>query len=195
MSPLALLFVMLALLFDAVRVHPPAPPPLTKDRVPPERMEAMVAAPMALVRQGRLEAADALFRAELARAAAMDPSRRTESDLLTAYGVLLFQEGTEARDDPRLRRAAIPWLRQAVEAARVGWGPRHPETALALSDLGDALSGVEGDEVPAEAERALAEAYDIRVATLGPDNTETQSTRKDLDRVRRARLRARSPRS
>ena len=192
MSAVALLMYIMTVLGDVVRPAPAPPPPETKDRLPPDRMEALVSAPMALVRQGRLEAADAVFRAQRARAAAADPSRRQEADLLTAYGILLYTEGMKEREDDVLQEAAIPWLREAVKAARTGWGPVHPETALALQDLGDALSRAGVTKIPAEAEQALAEAYSIRRQTLGPEDRETQASWKALTRVREARLKARS---
>jgi hypothetical protein len=181
--PLVLLLLFLALQFQMGRI----PPPETKDRLPVARMEELVAAPMALVRQGDRPAADAAFRAELARAAARDPSHREEADLLTAYGVLLYTEGME---DPRrdsARRDAVPWLRQAVAAARAAWGPGHPETALALQDLGDVLRGLDPDHVPEEAELAIADAYAIRRAALGEEDLETQASLLALHQVRRAR--------
>jgi hypothetical protein len=197
--PLMLLLIFLAAVYAFEHIPFP-PPPETKDRVPPDRMEQLVGAPMALVRQGKRSAADALFRAQLARAAATDPSHRDEADLLTAYGVLLYTEGLQDTAQDELRRAAIPWLRQAVAATRAAWGPRHPETALALQDLGDALRGLDPDHIPAEAEQAIAAAYAIRLATLGAEDRETKASLQALGQVRRASkgdeaaLTARSPR-
>lgn len=161
--------------------QPPAPPvigaeapPQTKDRVPPEQMEAMVAGPLALVREGRRAEADAAFNALLGAARARGSKVRA-ADLLTAYGVGLYMEGdADAPDDTR--RAAIPWLEQAVAATREAWGPKHPETALALQDLADVLRKISPDSPPPEAERALREALAIRRETLGPGNGETLVT-------------------
>jgi len=160
------------------RAHLPPPPafvaprpPETKDRLTPEQMEAMVAGPVALLRQGKAAEADAAARRLVGAAQARGDSVRA-ADLLTAYGVQRFSDAT-AHGGPEDRRGAIAWFREAVAAARRAWGPDHPETALALNDLGDVLRQIAPDPPGEEAEQALRQAYAIRLKTLGPRNPET----------------------
>lgn len=153
---------------------PPPPPPQTKDRVPDDQLEALVEQPMAFVAQGQRAEADRTFRALLADARARGDKVRA-ADLLSAYGVALYRAGdAEAPGDTR--RAAIPWLREAVAATREAWGDRHAETALALHDYADVLRKIDPEAPPAEAEQAFREALAIRRETLGPANGETLIT-------------------
>jgi tetratricopeptide (TPR) repeat protein len=150
----------------------------TKDRIPAEQRQDMVAGPLALLRAGRAAEADAAARKLVDTAEARGDTMMV-ADLLTSYGVERFVDGDQdrARDT---RSAAIPWLREAVAAARRAWGPDHPETALALTDLGDVLRLVAPNAPGAEAEQALREAYAIRLKTLGPRNVETLASERAL---------------
>jgi tetratricopeptide (TPR) repeat protein len=146
----------------------------TKDRVPPEQMQDMVAGPLALLRAGRAAEADAAAR-RLVDAAEARGDKVRVADLLTSYGVQRYSEG-DADLGQDTRSTALPWLREAVAAARRAWGPDHAETALALNDLADVLREIAPDAPGIEAEQALRQAYGIRLRALGPANAETLTT-------------------
>ena len=144
----------------------------TKDRLSEARMEALVAYPIRLVREGRVEAGEAAFEKLLrVRAARHELPSSDEADLLTAFGILLFAHFQLDDLDSHGRRA-VPYLRRAVSAYRSAFGSEHPETALALNSYADALIET-NDEAPREAESALREALAIRTETLGWTHKET----------------------
>jgi tetratricopeptide (TPR) repeat protein len=151
-----------------------APPRATKDRLPEDRLAEFVKGPMELFRAGRVAEAHRVLEKLVAEARERGDRVRA-ADLLTAYGVALYSEG-DADAPGDTRRAAIPWLERAVTATREAWGPKHPETALALQDLADVLRKISPDAPPPEAELALREAYAIRRQALGPENGETLLT-------------------
>ncbi|MEA3037562.1 MAG: hypothetical protein QOE79_75 [Sphingomonadales bacterium] len=167
----------------AVRHHRAASAvPETKSRISADRLARLVREPMRLVQAGRRAEADAVFLKLLAAARARGKAGAVRAaDLLTAYGVALYEEGEES--DSGGASAAIPWLEQAVTATRSAWGPSHPETALALQNLADVIREVAPEAPGAEAEAALREAYRIRVKALGPGNAETLYTLKSLGDV------------
>lgn len=145
----------------------PAEPAFTADRISPEALDAMVAAPVAKVAAGRLEEGIRAFEAQLAGASAAD-----KADLLTAFGVAVYKMGLSSGDD-RLRRAALPFLERAIAVTAARFGAEHPETALALNTYADALRALSPDDPPREVDALYQRAYDIRVRTLGPGNLET----------------------
>lgn len=150
----------------------------TKDRLSTERMEALVAGPMARVRAGDVAGGQRAFETLLD-----DTSRRhgtgsaEAGDLLMSFGVMVYTEGlipsTGSEADNRLRASSLPYLRRSVEAYRRAFGPDHPLVAVALHSLGQALADLAPDDPPAEAEASLEEAYRIRLAALGATNPET----------------------
>lgn len=139
--------------------------PETRDRMPAERLEALTAEPARFLRRGRSKEADGAFEALLAR---QPPGTAAAADHLTSWGLALFTFGDEAS---KLR--SIPYFRRAVEAARRAYGPRDPELALVLATYADAQIAIRPDDPPRSADEALAEAYRIRLETLGPRNIET----------------------
>lgn len=168
---------------------PDAPPPEpiiteTKDRLPPEAMDALVQPAMNAARAGDMAEAEFLLerQIEAARLTMGEHSLR-EADLLTAFGIGLFTEGQEGVD-ARLQRAGLPYLRRAVTAMRAAVGPVHPEVALALHSLADAESLLAADNPPETADAALAEAHRIRIATLGRHDLESVATLAALGRIK-----------
>lgn len=162
----------------ALALAPPAEkPPLTKDRLSTEQLEAMVAESLAKVDAGDLAGGQHAFEVMLARASADEAS-----DLLTAFGVGLYNRSKlDAPDVPAeqskaaadLLRAAVPYLQRAIPAAIGRFGPDHPEVALALTSYADLRWLADGNNPDASVDRALTEALRIRLAALGPANTET----------------------
>lgn len=150
----------------------------TKDHLSTDRMEALVAGPMARVRSGDVAGGQRAFETLLE-----DTSRRhgtgsaEAADLLMSFGVLVYTEGlipsTGSEADDGLRASSLPYLRRSVEAYRRAFGPDHPLVAVALHSFGQAMVDLSPDDPPAEAEASLDEAYRIRLAALGPANPET----------------------
>jgi hypothetical protein len=150
----------------------------TKDRLSTERMEALVAGPMARVRAGDVAGGERAFETLLD-----DVSRRhgtgiaEAADLLMSFGIMVYTEGLIPSDgseaDDGVRARSLPYLRRSVDAYRQAFGPNHPLVAVALHSLGHALIDLTAGDPPAEAEAALEETYRIRLASLGPANLET----------------------
>jgi hypothetical protein len=179
------LLVLLAAL--AVSSSAPAstrePPHETKDRISARRLKQLVREPIQLVEAGRRDRADAVFLKLLGAARARGKAGAVRvADLLTAYGVALYDLGEESETGDT-RSAAIKWLEQAVAATRSAWGSAHPETALALQNLADVIREINPEAPGAEAEAALREAYRIRLKALGPGNPETMYALKSLGDV------------
>jgi hypothetical protein len=143
----------------------PARDPQTRDRISGERLEALVAGPARLIREGRIEAAERAFEILLAR---RRPGTAAASDRLTAFGLEMFMSG-----DAAARERSVSYFARAVAAARTAFGPNHPEIALSLNTYADAQTEIWPDDPPRAADAALAEAYRIRLAALGPRNVET----------------------
>lgn len=165
---------------SSVPAVPSAGPPAqssvteTQDRLPPERMEQLVAGPMSVFRKSGLVAARKDFDTLLAGAVKAHGKGSVEAaDLLTSFAVQLFEAGID--DDTAVAKASLDYLKRAISAYRAAFGPRHPEVALALNSYADALMQVNGDAGRPDAKAALEEAHSIRVATLGADNPETQA--------------------
>jgi len=158
--------------------------PVTKDRLSPERMDALVAGPMAVLKTSGLDAAQKAFEALVA-----DTVRKhgkgtvREADLLTAFGVALDLEGIN-RDDQQLERAAAPYIERAIPAYRAAFGPRHPEVALALNSYATLIHNFHDKALDAKAEAALVEAISIRIEKLGPENSETKTAQAELAMLR-----------
>jgi hypothetical protein len=151
----------------AVEVH------YTKDRLTQEHMEELVASAMALVRGKDLAGARREFDRLMASAVGRYGGRSIEvADLLTAFGVLVYEDGRISEND-ETKRASIPYLRRAVDAYRFAFGSQHPEVAVALHSLADVEIELDPENPPAAAEAALEEAYAIRLRALGPTNAET----------------------
>jgi len=166
MVSLALGLALFAAAVCAETVPVVAPPALTKDRLGPEALDAMVAGPMAIIADGDWEGGERAFEVLLAERSKRHGANSVEvADLLSAFGVAVhrFDDGGPA----------IIYLRRAVEAAKAVYGPTHPEVALAITDVAMVQwDGADGPP-PVEVDEALREAYRIRVATLGPNHTET----------------------
>lgn len=181
----------LSLLAVAGPVASQAPPEVTagevhytKDRLTQEHMEELVAPAMALVRAGDLAAGRREFDRLMVAAMRRYGRGSVEvADLLTAFGVLVYDDGRNAEND-ETRRASIPYLRRSVAAYRAAFGPRHPEVAVALHSLADVEIELDPDNPPASAEALLEEAYAIRLRALGPTNAETLDVRLRLAGIR-----------
>lgn len=151
--------------------------PLTQARLSPERMESLVAGPMVLIRRGDAAAAEASVAALIAQAREHHgPRSVAEYDLLTAFGVRLL-----AANEKELARF---YLRQAIDAGRRAFGPRHPESALALHTYADVIDPGEDSPPPAETVARMEEALAIRRETLGSSNVETLATLAALAKVK-----------
>lgn len=156
----------------------------TKDRLSTEMMEALVGQPIGLVRSGNLAGGERAFEQLLAREIASRGDGSVEAaDLLTAFGVLVYAAGVEAGDDA-LREKSLSYLERSIPAYRTAFGADHPEVAVALNTYADAETEIRGGSASIEAERALEEAYRIRVASLGPQHTETLASLSGLARLR-----------
>jgi hypothetical protein len=139
--------------------------PETRDRINGEALAALTAGPARLIEAGRIAEAERAFEALLARQPAGTPA---VSDHLTSFGLALFMAGDRA-----VRLRSVAYFRRAVDAARAAFGPNHPELALSLNTYADAQTELWPEDPPREADAALAEAYRIRLSTLGPANIET----------------------
>jgi len=157
-------------------------PPQTRDRLQ-DRMEELVAGPIAVVQsKGRAEGR-AAFERLLASTRAAHGSRSVEAaDLLESFGVRLYVLGLDSGDE--LREASVPYLEAAVPAYRAAFGNTHPEVAGALNSHADVLVALHEDEPPQSADTAYEEAYRIRLSALGPTNIETLASLRYLARFR-----------
>ncbi|MET1110324.1 MAG: tetratricopeptide repeat protein [Allosphingosinicella sp.] len=165
----------------------PAPPRETKDRLPLEQLEDLVAGPMRTASKGDLPRAQQAFELLVEKSRRRHDGVR-EADLLMAFGVQLFTRGGELDREDMLKLSPA-YVARAIEVTRRAFGPDHPETALALHTYGDLLVELQPDDPPEAAEAALAEALSIRQATLGADNHETLAAMRALARVKAARFR------
>lgn len=164
----------------ALAVPACGPSPRTQDRLTQERMREMVIAPIGHAERGDLPGAQRAFEALLARS---DPAGR--SDLLAAFGIGLDMLPAETEEEElRYRRAALPYLRRAIPAASARFGPGHPEVALLLHTYGHVLRQTSPADPPRDVDRALAQAYLIRVRSLGPRDRETLAALREFAEVR-----------
>lgn len=164
-------------------------PPQTKDRLPPEKMEKLVAGPLGAVEKSGLPEAELAFDRLLQEARRRQGSASVlEADLLMSFGVTLFERGSELQRED-MRQISAVYLGRAVAATKRAFGPVHPETALALHTYADVLVDLERGDPRDDAEAALAEALSIRQATLGPDNSEALAAMRSLARAKAARFR------
>jgi len=178
----ALLAVLLAV--TVYVAWPAGPPPETKDRLSPEAIEQMVERPMAAVRHKGLPSGVAMFERQLNldRSQCGSGSVRV-ADLLTAFGVELYIEGSATENEAEMR-AARDYLRDAIPVYRKAFGPGSPEVAVALHSFADADIAIHDNRLTPEAEAALVEALRIRRAALGLDNRETRATEARLAHAR-----------
>jgi tetratricopeptide (TPR) repeat protein len=173
-----------------VRAQAGAPSrPETKDHLRPERMEALVAGPMARVRAGDVAGGERAFETLLEGAIRRHGAGSVEAaDLLMSFGITVYTEGLRSsagtETDGALRARALPYLRRSIDAYRSALGPNHPLVAVASHSLADGMTDLAPDNPPAEAEAALEEAYRIRLAALGPANPETWAAMASLAHIR-----------
>lgn len=138
----------------------------TKDRIDTSEIDEMIRPAIDLVEAGRIPQAEAEFARLLAsNGDGVHHVDARELDLVTAFAVQLWISAEPA--------SSFPYLRRAVQLAETDFGPRHPETALAYTDLGDCLGKVEANRIGAERLQAYRLAHSIRVESLGKDNPET----------------------
>lgn len=133
---------------------------------------------MTQIRAGDLAGGERAFETLLDEASRRYGNDSAEAaDLLMSFGVMVYTEGlissTGTDPDARVRARSLPYLRRSDETYRRVYGPNHPEVAVALHNLGQAMVDLAPDDPPAQAEAALEEAYQIRLASLGPANPET----------------------
>jgi hypothetical protein len=158
----------------------------TTDRLPGEAMLKLVEGPVKTAESGDLAAADRQFQAQLAAVRKAKGENSVEAaDQLNAMGVALQNRGSE-RSRPDMMRAAVPYLRSGVEAARRAWGPRHPEVALALVDYAEGTHSACPDPLPEDLVSSMAEAYAIRYQSLGPLHPETRATGEQIQWVKKS---------
>lgn len=163
--------------------------PYDAARLDSERIERLVAQPIAQVEEGDVAAGVRTFDRMLAVARARHGGNSVEvADLLMAFGARLHQLGMfgMSGEDAELLRMAVDYVRRSVPVYRAAFGAGHPEVAVALNSLADVHRRPNPKDPPQAAEDALAEAYRIRVAALGPLHNETLSTRLYLADVRGA---------
>lgn len=147
----------------------------TKDRTDPHAMRARIQPAADLAASGHYREAEATFAEVLARNQ-RDPNhlKVDQLDLISAFGVALCGSTQPAR--------SLPYLRRAVALSKTTFGPDHPETALAYTDLGDCLRRDPTQYAGAERRDAYRLAYRIRLASLGADNEETLAASDNLAR-------------
>lgn len=175
---LAAIAIVLVLLFAGTLILQGLPGE-TKDRLPPELLAEMVEGPMAAVRGRGLAEGDAAFE----RLVASERSDRVRiADLTMAYGVELYNEWWETKENRALLQASRERIRSSVPLYRAAFGPAHPEVALALNSFADVEAELNG-ETSAQAEAALREALKIRSDALGPNHKETIATERDLENI------------
>ncbi|WP_337187093.1 hypothetical protein [Phenylobacterium sp.] len=140
--------------------------PETKNRLSPEVMETLVAAPLAQIKGGDLAGGQATFEQLLQDLETRHGKHSTMlPDALSAFGVLIREPGYEAE--------SLPYLKRAVAAGRTAFGPDDPELAVLLHDYAVALIIADEADPSPDADASAAEAYRIRRDALGPDNIET----------------------
>jgi len=186
------LLVWLLAAFQSPSAEPVPPPVVTtsslypevKDRLTPERMEMLVARPLEALDRGDFEEAERRFTDIRSRAAFKNgPSSLEVADLEMSFGVNLFLAAKETAEGSRERKAAIGHLRNSVAAYRKHFGNTHPETALAVTSLADALGVLEGKGSLPERLSLIRESLAIRMKTLGPNNPETVANEVDMVRL------------
>jgi len=146
--------------------------PESQDRLTNDDMAVLVLAPLRLIEAGDVAGGQRLFERSVAIAEARHgPNSLEAADLLMSFGAMLNQ--LDGEQVPRKTALAGGYLRRAGPAYRAALGPDHPEVATALNTYADILRLDTPDDPPAEAERALNEAYRIRLASRGPHHAET----------------------
>lgn len=164
-----------ALVLGALWSEPRTEIPASDARLTNEDMAALVRAPLRLIEAGDVTGGQRLFERSIAIAAARHGEGALEvADLLTSFGAMIYRADDE--EAPRKTALASLYLRRAVPAYRAALGPDHPDVATALNSYADVLRLATPDDPPAEAERAMNEAYRIRLASRGPHHAETLST-------------------
>lgn len=172
--------------------QPTIAPDYVRNRLSPERIDALVARPQALLEVGDLEGARRLLDQLLTRTRARHGDNSVEAaDLLMAFGVILHIQG-DYDEDPELRALAGTYVKRSIPVYRAAFGADHPEVAVALNSHADILRIAAPDDPPPAAEEALEEAYRIRLAALGSGHPETLWTRLYLADVRAAPARVRA---
>lgn len=169
---LAAIILVAAVLLGAVWRDLPFADPAPEERLSYEEMSGLVVQPLGQVQAGDIEGGRRTFERMIRAAQARHGRNAIEvADLLTSFGVLLYQQ------DEAILPGAAPlapvYLRRAVPVYRAALGPNHPEVATALNSYADVLRLAHPENPPVEAERALAEAYRIRLRSRGPSHAET----------------------
>lgn len=145
---------------------------LAEERLSQDEMAWLVQQPLSRVQAGDIEGGRRLFETMLRAAQARHGANAIEvADLLTAFGVLLYQQDIAVL--PGAEPLAPGYLRRAIPVYGAALGPNHPEVATALNSYADVLRLPHPENPPVEAERALAEAYRIRLTSRGPSHAET----------------------
>ena len=132
-------------------------------------MEALVARPMGLAREGDWPASQESLELLLQERREKYGAASIEvADTLVAFMILNFNEKREVK--------ALAYAPRAIDIVRQAWGSDHIEYALLLNDVVMMDYVHNKDAVGPESEAALLEAYRIRSASLGPAHYETIST-------------------
>jgi hypothetical protein len=160
--------------------------PYEENRLDMERMDALVARPIAQVEEGDVAGGVRTFEAMLAAARAARGADSVEvADLLMAFAAHLHALGMSS-EESELLRMAVDYAGRSVPVYRAAFGAGHPEVAIALNSLADVHRRPNEKDPPQAAEDALAEAYRIRISALGATHKETLATRLYLAEVRGA---------
>ena len=169
----------------AQQVTPPAPIskalyPETKDRLTEEQMNALVEGPVEALEQKQLALAENRFVALLEKARAKEgPTSLTVADLEMSFGVALFMAG-KMENLAGAGDSSIRHIGQSVTDYAAHFGRSHPETALALTSLSDALGELNDDAMVEQRIPLVRESYAIRQSTLGDTHPETLANRVNL---------------
>lgn len=168
----ATVILVAALVLGALWRDVPFAVPTPEDRLSHDKMSRLVEQPIGQVRGGDIEGGRRTFERMLgATRARHGPNAIEVADLLTAFGVLLYQQDKEGV--PGAQALAPGYLHRAIPVYRAALGPNHPEVAIALNSYADVLRLAHPENPPLEAERALVEAYRIRLSSRGPSHAET----------------------
>lgn len=157
--------------------------PETKDRLSPVQLAQMVEGPVVELAKRGLTAAEAKFQrlVDGARDANGRPTLKS-ADLHSGFGVELYLEAT-ASEDPAVEAASLNHLRLAAGIYEQVLGKQHPEVALALTSLADAMGELDKGRWIAERLPLYRDSLAIRRAVLGAHNPETVANMLDIAEV------------
>jgi len=145
----------------------------TKSRLSDAQFADLTAQPAAELQAGDIEKAKADFEVLLQSREGPDHESQVRyGDTLESFGVAMFMADQ--------KEASLAYLERGISAFRRAFGPRHPEVAVALNSWADAAKEISPESPPTGTDEAYEEAYEIRLASLGPSDPETLSNLVEL---------------